>query len=79
MSGEDALEIPMTQVDSSSIHSHGFDDVSGTLDIKFRNGKTYRYYGVSADTYQGMQESDSIGSFARKNIIGNYKTEKLGD
>jgi len=69
--------IPMQAVDSSQIESIGHD--GDTLAVRFKNGGVYHYHGVSAETFNDMKESRSVGSFLYKNIKPNYKFTKVSD
>jgi hypothetical protein len=38
-------------VKSKSVASIGYNDLSDTLEIEFRNGSVYRYFDVPEETY----------------------------
>ena len=66
----------MQQVDSSNIHSIGYDEDTQTLHIRFKTGsKTYVYEDVPSTEYNSLLESDSIGSYFHTNIKNNYKVK----
>lgn len=51
----------MKPVTSRAIASIGHDPKSGTLRVKFRNGGTYDYAGVSSEAHQALMNAPSIG------------------
>ena len=46
------------------------------LDITFRNGATYRYFGVPASIYSNASQASSIGSYVSQSIKNDFKCEK---
>lgn len=76
----------MRNVESSNLaayHWEGFDDVSGdgTLLVKFKNGRVYRYEGVPREVSEDLDtladEGGSVGSFFSREIrSGGYETSE---
>lgn len=50
-------------VDSSHIAGIGYNSAEGILEIRFKNGKLYRYSGVPIAAYRGFFLSKSPGWF----------------
>lgn len=65
-------------VSSSNIASIGYDADSNTLEIQFKNGGIYRYYGVPQTVYAGLMAASSHGSYLAQNIKDRYRYEKVG-
>ena len=42
---------------SSSIHSVGYDPATQVLEIEFRSGGIYQYFGVPAEVYQALMKA----------------------
>lgn len=63
----------MKPVNSSSISHVGHDPATGVLSVKFHNGKTYQYEGVSSDQAADMLKAESIGRHFMGNIRGKFK------
>lgn len=62
---------------SSNLNSAGYDKESKTLEITFKNGKTYSYSGITKSMYEGIFKANSPGRFVRSNIIkGGFKFSK---
>lgn len=66
-----------TPLKSSTIHSIAHDPAIGALEVKFKDGNTYRYDGVPAVVHQRMLRSESPGSFLRANIDGVYPHKRM--
>jgi uncharacterized protein CbrC (UPF0167 family) len=64
-------------VESSMIHAVGYDEEAQTLEVVFNTGKTYQYFEVPSDTYEGLMESDSKGSYMRNYVIDCYPYRQL--
>ena len=66
-----------TPVESSHIVSYAYDPLTQTMELKFKNGSTYQYRGVTQEHYQGFVDSDSKGDYHHQNIKNTYETHKL--
>lgn len=64
-------------LDSSSLAAAGYDPQLHALDIAFRHGGLYRYFGVSARTYRALLQAESKGQFFTGYIRGHYRFEKV--
>lgn len=53
---------------SSNILSIGYDQDSATLEVEFKNGSVFQYFGISQDVYSGLMNADSHGSFLDAHI-----------
>lgn len=63
-------------VDSSAIASIEYTQI---LDVKFKSGTSYRYFGIPEDVYFGFRDSDSKGKFFQQNIKNRYTFERMDD
>ena len=69
-----------TEVKSSNVKSIGFDLEAKTLEIEFKSGGIYKYYGISAEIYNSLMTAPSIGSYLQANIVrGGFECRKVGD
>lgn len=68
---------PLQEVESSNVHSHGYDPASGVLRVKFRSGGVYDYHNVSAAKYEELTKAASVGSFISTDIKGKHVHERL--
>ena len=62
----------MKPVVSSSISAIGYDNMSQTLYIRFIKGKTYSYYNVPTNVYEGLNNAKSKGRYYANFIKGRY-------
>ncbi|HEU5333776.1 MAG TPA: KTSC domain-containing protein [Actinocrinis sp.] len=50
-------------VDSSSLESVGYDPASRVMEIRFRNGGVYQYFGVAPVVYRRLMNAASKGRY----------------
>ena len=63
---------------SSNLLSVGYDESSGTLEIEFRTGGIYQYFGVPNSIYIGLISADSKGRYFHSMIKnGGYAFRKI--
>lgn len=67
----------MTEAKSSTIHSHGYDEPTSTMTIKFHSGSTYRYEGVSPEDYAAFAGAESVGKHFGAHIRNKYSGSKV--
>jgi hypothetical protein len=63
---------------SSSLASVKYDPASETLEVEFRNGRTYQYYGVGLHTYEQLMQAASKGQFFNVHIRNAYPCARAG-
>ncbi len=64
-------------VDSSNLHSVGYDSSTMTLEIEFKSGGIYQYYGVPKEVYEQLLAASSLGKFFHANIRNVYRYGKI--
>lgn len=72
----------MTEVQSSNVHSIGFDEADGSLHVRFKDkagtpSKVYRHPGVPRELHETLMAADSIGGFYAKHIRKQFKGEPI--
>lgn len=55
--------LPRQPVKSSDLVSVGYDAKTQTLEVEFKSGTVYQYYGVPAEVYEGLMRSTSHGHY----------------
>ena len=66
------------QVKSSSLEAVTYNHFSGTLDVEFKNGTTYRYLDVPRQKYRGLMDAKSHGSYFHQEIReADFEFEKI--
>lgn len=63
-------------VESSHIHSVGYDQKDQTLAIRFHKGGTYHYEDVPPEIHKALMNSPSHGQHFLRNIKDNYRGTK---
>lgn len=67
----------MKPVKSSAIEAIGHDPDAGVLRVRFTNGNTFRYEGVSAAQHTALLNADSVGGHFSEHIRGKFKAVKV--
>ena len=64
-------------VSSSHLSSVGYDSVSLTLEIEFKEGAVYQYFDVPEFEHQGLMQATSHGTYFYANIRDRYRYTRL--
>lgn len=64
-------------VNSSDLESIGYDQVSLILEIEFKNGNIYHYFGVNSSVHEGIMVAYSKGRFFNDHIKNVYRYRKI--
>jgi KTSC domain len=62
------MEAAMKEVKSGSISHVGYDPQTSQMTIKFHNGGTYTYEGVSEAEHKALLEAPSIGKHFTQHV-----------
>jgi hypothetical protein len=54
-------EIKLTPVASSNVEGIGYDEATKIARVRFKNGATYRYTGVSKELHESIMAAPSVG------------------
>lgn len=72
------MDIPtLIPVESSNLASIGYDPITASLFVKFRNGSTYAYSGVPSSIYESLLVADSKGSYLNEQVKNQYPYVKV--
>lgn len=63
----------MPHVTSSAVDWIDYDPDTGTLDIRYKEGDRYSYFGVPARIYRALLAAPSIGAFVNERIKPHYR------
>lgn len=61
--------------DSSAITRAAYDEAEATLDIWYKGGDRYRYFGVSAETFEALLSAPSAGEYVNRHIKDEHRFE----
>lgn len=64
-------------VDSSNLSSVGYDADAETLEVEFRNGSVYQYFGVPSATHQSLLQAPSVGSYFISHVRNSYNQRRV--
>ncbi len=71
-----ADDLPLvTDFDSSAVERAHYHPDSATLDIWYKGGDRYSYFGVPESVYRGLREAPSAGQFVNLEIKPHYRFE----
>ena len=70
-------QMERTPVESSSIASVGYDQVTYELEIEFLNGRTYRYLQVPAAAYRLLMQAPSVGEYVNRVIKPRFEGKSV--
>lgn len=65
-------------VESACIASLAFSLEENVLQLEFRNGLAYEYFGVPAALFRDLLSAPSKGAFATRFIRGHFPFRRLG-
>jgi len=63
----------MIRVNSSAIHSVGYDPETQRMRIEFQQGHGYDFCGVPVHVYEGLMNASSKGSYYNDYIRDRYQ------
>ena len=66
-----------TPVESSTIVDVGYEPATLTLEVGFKPGTVYQYFGVPESTCTNLMNSASKGAFFNANIRNKFRSAKL--
>ena len=64
-------------VESSNLKSVGYDEFLLVLEIEFKSGAVYRYYGVPAEVHDELINAESVGKYFNANVKSKYNFLKV--
>ena len=64
-------------VESSNLKSVGYDEFLLVLEIEFKSGTVYRYYGVPSEVHDELINSESVGKYFNANVKSKYNFLKV--
>lgn len=64
-------------VNSSNLHSVGYDHETSTLEIEFHGGRIYQYSNVPTQVYKGLMTTGSHGRYFHQRIREVYPYRKI--
>jgi hypothetical protein len=63
------------EFDSSAIDRGAYDLAARTLDLWYKGGDRYRYFGVPEEVFDALLAASSAGEFVNREIKPHYRYE----
>ncbi len=65
-------------IESSMIHSIGYDSANSTLEIEFNSGAIWQYFDFPESSWYEFDAADSQGKFFHREIKNQYPESRVG-
>jgi len=65
----------MPSLSSSAIAQASYDEATCTLNLWYRDGDRYAYFGVPREIYEALLAAPSAGRFVNDRIKGHFRFE----
>ena len=69
--------MPWVELNSTGLRAAAYQDQLALLELEFRSGATYQYFGVSEQTYQELLLAPSKGAYFNSHIRDLFPCAKL--
>ena len=69
--------MPRVNLNSSSLHAATYQDPCAVLELEFKSGAIYRYFGIPAHTFQALLRAQSKGGFFNSRIRNRFAYVKI--
>lgn len=64
--------MPTIPIESTTLATIAYDGRRKLLQLEFRTGSVYRYFGVPYEIYHGLMQAPSKGKYFNRDIRGRY-------
>jgi hypothetical protein len=65
----------MRRISSSAVELENYNEAAQTLDLWYRGGDRYTYFGVPREVYDALRAAPSYGVFVNKEVKPHYRYE----
>lgn len=66
----------MKKVESSTVATIHYEPENKCLEVVFKNGGRYHYFGVSQVAYDALEGAESVGKHLNSHIKPHHRIEK---
>ena len=64
-------------VSSSNLSEIGYDDPTHTMEVCFKNGRTYQYFDVPRNVYEELRAAESPGGYLSSEVKGRFRYARV--
>lgn len=64
-------------VQSSDLHTVGYDVVTQILEVEFNDSSVYQYYNVPEFIFNSLMHASSHGKYFASNVKNSYQYKKI--
>ena len=64
-------------VSSSNLAEVGYDQPTQTLEVCFKNGRTYQYFDVPEHIYENLKRAGSPGGYLNSEVKGRFRYARV--
>lgn len=69
--------MPRVNLNSTSLQAVTYQDQCAVLELEFRSGEVYRYFGIPAPTYEELLRAESKGGYFNSHIRNRFAYAKV--
>jgi len=69
--------MPRVDLNSTALRTAAYQDQRALLELEFRSGAVYHYFGVPAQTYQDLLRAPSQGGYFNSYIRNRFACTKI--
>jgi hypothetical protein len=69
--------MPRIELNSTGLQAATYQDQLARLELEFRSGAIYQYFGVSGQTYQELLLAQSKGTYFHRHIRDRFPYAKI--
>lgn len=77
LSGETRITMSLTNLNSTSLTTAVYRNSQARLELAFRSGAVYHYFGVTSETYEALLRAPSKGSYFNHYIRNCFDYVKI--
>jgi hypothetical protein len=77
LSGQARITMSLTNLNSTSLASAVYLNSQAVLELEFRSGAVYRYFGVPSETHEALLRAQSKGSYFNHYIRNCFDYVKI--
>lgn len=69
--------MPRVNLNSTSLHAATYQDQCAVLELEFKSGAVYHYFGIRAQTFEELLRAESKGGYFNSHIRNRFAYAKV--